>query len=97
MVPTIAKQTSPPSFPQRFPQLCGKKAENLNQHLKLFIYNVLEETSNIETGLRLTHRTPERKENSTERNTKVTSMLKPLDYTISVGKCISFTVNGSSK
>ena len=85
------KRTSPASFPQPFPQLCGKEAKNLKQHLKLFVYNILEEASNIETGLRLTYRKAKRKENSTEKRTGVALMLKPLDSNISDEKCINFT------
>lgn len=59
----------------------------------MFVYNVLEESSNLETGLRLTHQTYERKENSTEKTDSVTVKLKPLNCTISDKKCIKFTVD----
>jgi len=86
------KRTSPPSFPQLFPQLCGKDVKNLKHHLKLFVYNVLEESSNLETGLRLTQQIPKRKEKSTEKTVGVTVKLKPLDCIISNEKCIKFTI-----
>ena len=91
------KRTSPPSFPQPFPQLCGKELKNLKHHLKLFVYNVLEEISNLETGLRLTHQIPKRKEKSTEKTVGVTVKLKPLNCTISDEKCINFTLDPDPK
>src|SRR5688572_21479212 len=87
------KRTSPPSFPQPFPQLCGKETKNLKHHLKLYVYNVLEEISNLETGLRLTQQILKRKEKSTEKTGGVTLKLKPLNCIISDEKCINFTVD----
>lgn len=78
--PDIAAKTHTlsASFPQSFPQLCGKGRKNLKLYFKLFVYNSLQETGNIETDARLTQRQDQRKEKSTEKKRPVTFLLSPL-------------------